>query len=226
MNRNRHGWPVALILLLILVASFLGGNLKNDPDSVINLASLIPNQLGDWKEAGPPPAIPQTDLEFLNEFFQCLFRDEMGRTVSLIVEYGSDSRRRHEIHLPEYCHRARGDVIRTLSGVQIQAMGTRSFPVALMEWEYPQKGVRALCGYWVVVGGRRTTNVWRLKFDQFFSGILSRPRGVVLVRADVFYSSRPTDAERFEKIETVTDFFQSMLENLPNDSKSTLLGQF
>ena len=216
---------VALVFLGMAVSVFIGDRSKSEPESLLGLVELVPDTIGTWNRSGQPPVFPQSDLEFLNEFYQGVFREPDGRAVSLMIEYGSDSRRRHEVHLPEYCHRARGDVIRNLPELKIEPASSQPISVGLIEWEYPRDQVKALCAYWLIVGGRYTTDVWELKFEQFFSGILSKPKGVVLVRVDAFYSPESPNDQREERIAAISAFVRAFLESAPAQTRAVLFGQ-
>ena len=90
----------------------------SDVRPVISLESMVPRQIGDWRE------VPQSHVQVVNpqtqELLDKLYSEIVTRTyvngggyrVMLSLAYGSDQRGALQAHKPEVCYPAQGFVIK------------------------------------------------------------------------------------------------------------------
>ncbi|UCF36934.1 MAG: exosortase-associated EpsI family protein [Acidobacteriota bacterium] len=216
-----HKFAILLLVLPIVLPHFWSTREKHAPLNRIGLAEFVPEEIGPWKfeEIDDPTQPPP--FAYLNEFYKGVFIDEDGRAVVLSIEYGSDFRRHYQMHLPDDCHRTRGDTVHLLPDHTIHLGNSTELPSALMEWEYPRSNVNALCAYWVVLEGEQSSDIPWLKLRQFFAGILHEPREIVLIRIDQFYGEDGPRLERSKKLESLDEFVESLYRSI--NAKGRLL---
>lgn len=217
---------MAVLLLLGIAAGspFISDHSKDNAQKVIGLANFLPEEVPGWTLTRLETPPEELDFEYLNELYKGVFVDSDQEPVVLLIEYGSDFRRRYQMHFPDVCHQNRGDEVRVLPKTQFVLSDGRAIDSALIEWYYPKKNVRALCAYWLVISNHQTANIFELKLRQFFAGIFQAPKDVYLVRFDTFYQTQETEKERSARLELLKGLVGQFYDALPEDSRLRFFG--
>lgn len=194
-----------------------------DSEAQINLETLIPTKIGDWK-------IDQTIVMLIspdqkeaieNVYNQTLSRtyvNSAGKRIMLSVAYGGTHGEGMQLHRPENCYPAQGFqvvkdtesvILRTQYGKLpikrlVAAQGARNEPIT----------------YWAVVGDQHTQFGWRMKLAQMrytLTGVI--PDGL-LVRVSSIGSDE-TGA-----YENQADFIRAMLNTMNDTQRERITGKF
>jgi len=228
MSTHRNRWPtlptIVVIGVLAVVAVSAGRSHsldKFDTDRRLGVSGQIPAALGDWRAVMPAAAEDQAGIAY-NEVYQALYEHPHFGRIVLTVEYTSDTRRQFELHYPDVCHRVRGDTVVNYPRWNLLLAGGESVPAAVMSWQQPDEGYAALAVYWYVTREGITTDTVSLKWQQAFSGLMSRPSEAAMVRLDSFYQSDSPELERQARLHAVTDFAGRLEEALEPRLAKTL----
>ena len=186
---------------------------KFTKDKRLGFSNYIPETLGDWTHVTQKPLEHGGNVNY-NEIYQALFsHPELGR-MAITLEYTSDSRQQFELHYPDICHEARGDLIIPFPTQNFQLPDGNSVNAAVMSWQAVEGGHDALAAYWYVTPEGVTSNTVKLKWDQALSGLLRRPTEAVMVRFDSFYRSLSQEEQRIMRLEAINDLLFHMSEAL------------
>jgi EpsI family protein len=217
------------ILLALMVAAGLGAlALKPtqklaDQGPKIDLAAMIPQQFGDWREE------PQQAAQVINpqqkEVLDKIYNQTLSRTYSnakgyrimLSIAYGGDQSRDTQVHKPEVCYPAQGFTVlsRTAGGI---ALPFGLLPITHVDTELGQR--REPITYWITVGDKVVQDGIRKKFVELryrFSGRI--PDGL-LVRVS---SIDPTVARAYD---LQANFVSQLLGAVTPEQRQRLAGSF
>lgn len=227
MKPRSHFWfhrsAVLAVLLLGAITAFMPGR-QRVRGTDIPLDRLLPKTIGPWTHLPLPPSPPPSMLAFLDQTFTGVYTSAPDRALILTVEYSGDFRRRNEVHIPEYCHRQRGDQVTILDRLSVPVTPAVAFPAILMEWENPQLKKSAVCAFWLVVDGQQTADLLHLKLNQLMAGILNRTKDVVLVRVDAFAKPGSASSGRAERIKMIESFVRDLFGSSEPATRLRLFG--
>ena len=180
----------AILLATMVAASGLALALKPtvkvaDAGPKVDLETLIPRQLGDWREAkfGSVQVVDPQQMELLDKIYnQTLTRtyvNPQGYAIMLSIAYGSDQSDGLQLHKPEVCYPAQGFQLRSkqvgtlkLPGGAIPAtrllttLGARTEPVT----------------YWTTIGDRVVVGGIQKKLVEMRFGLGGRIPDGMLIR--------------------------------------------
>lgn len=198
--------------------------LKVDIESQIDLETLIPKQVGDWRlDETIVTLLISPDLKKALEdvYSQTLSRtyiNSAGKRVMLSVAYGGTHGEGMQLHRPENCYPSQGFQV---------VKDTQSLILPTQYGELPIKRLVAAQGprnepitYWAVVGDQHTQFGWRMKLAQMrytLTGVI--PDGM-LVRV----SSIGRDETGAYEIQTA--FIQALLAAMNDTERARITGKF
>jgi len=180
---------IAFIIVALMLAASVGAVVARptqkmaDERPAISLATMIPQQFGDWREA--PLAYAQVINPQTQELLDKLYTEILSRTyvnaegyhIMLSLAYGSDQRGSLQAHKPEVCYPAQGFTL------QKSDPGTLATPFG----DIP---VRRLFGnlgareepvtYWFTVGDQAVQNTTQKRLVDLRYGLTGRiPDGLI-----------------------------------------------
>lgn len=221
---RRTATVAALLAVTAITAVFGQGHEKERPTLRLGLAKMLPSEFQGWAYTPARTTLREGDPEFLNELFEGIYTKPGLGSVVLTVEFSSDSRRRYELHLPDVCHRYRGDAVLMKDPTRLALPDGREMDLALMQWEYPLRGVTALCAYWFVIGGRQSADVGAMKIRQLLAGLAFRGSTSLLLRVDVLSRNTPA-GDLAHDLALITLFTRELYDVLDSGARSALFGE-
>jgi len=207
------------IAALMLLAGLSTAALRPAPSNAIDapdLDAMLPDDFGGWRRIALADAVlpSETDLRAGEAVAYRAYRDDLGRTVTLVVAYGPPLGDSVRLHRPEKCYVAQGFEILAKSRASINA-GAKS--VAIVNLDTKSAARREAVSYWLRDGdgfsGRASENALRRLRDS-----LSRPLDGALVRVSTINAQGP----QFELNES---FLADFADALPSEARALLLGK-
>lgn len=195
-----------------------------DSESQINLETLIPAQLGDWKvdETIATLLVTPELLKVIEETYsQTLTRtyvNREGKRIMLSVAYGGSHGEGMQTHRPEVCYPAQG--FQVVKDTQPAVLSTQYGELPIKRLVAAQGARNEPITYWVVVGDQQTQFGMRMKLAQMrytLTGVI--PNGMLV---------RVSSIDRDEKgaYENQTDFIRSMLAAMRDTERERITGKF
>lgn len=194
-----------------------------DSGPEVNLETLIPEQLGDWKIDQTIVMLisPDQQAALENVYSQTLSRtyiNSAGKRIMLSLAYGGAHGEGMQMHRPENCYPAQGFQLVT---------DTQAVILPTQYGELPIKRLVAAHGprnepitYWTVVGDQHTQFGWRMKLAQMrytLTGVI--PDGM-LVRVSSI------DRDETGAYEIQADFIQALLASMNDAERERITGKF
>lgn len=213
--------------LLMLAAAGMALALKPtaklvDGESPIDLETLIPAQVGDWKidETIVMLVSPDQQAALDNVYSQTLTRTYIngaGKRIMLSVAYGGTHGEGMQLHRPENCYPAQG--FHVVKDTQSVILPTRYGELPIKRLVAAQGPRNEPITYWSVVGDRHTEFGWRMKLAQMrytLTGVI--PDGM-LVRVSSI------DRDESGAYEIQTDFIEAMLAAMNDSGRERITGK-
>ena len=221
--RLRTNW---VLFGLILVAASLAHGLRptawlGEQRATFQMEEQIPRQFADWRE------LPQTNNLIINPQLATQLKEiytstlsrtyvnSAGATVMLSIAYGTNQSRDLQVHRPEVCYSSQGFQIMSTEKTLLQLpthsipsmrliakMGTRNEPIT----------------YWVRIGERLVRGNLEQGLARVRYGLNGDIPDGLLFRVSSI-SDNPQSA-----FEVQNKFVEDLMDSLPVDSKSYLLG--
>ena len=216
---SAHHIRVFFIALLMVLTSAATAALKPAPAlhaTAPDLDAMLPERFGDWARIGLSDAVlpAETELQEGEAVAYRAYRDDIGRTVTLVVAYGPPLGDSVRLHRPEKCYAAQGFEIRNQSQAVITAAG-RAVTVVDLDTQSPSR--REAVSYWLRDGdgltGRASDSAWR----RLRAG-LSRPLDGALVRVSTINAQSP-------QFDLNRRFLEEFSAALSPDARVLLLGE-
>lgn len=216
-----------LLLFLMLVTAGLAVAMRPthkiaDQGLKVDLEKMIPRVFGDWQEmqqSATQIVDPQTKETLDRIYSQTLTRTYIngkGSRIMLSIAYGADQVRENQVHKPEVCYPAQGFTVGDLQKTDLQLRG---LSVPAMRMVAVQNQRTEPVTYWIVVGeevirGSVEQNIARIKYG--IRGVI--PDGLLFRVSSVQTNSR-------EAYEMQNQFIQELLDAVPPDARSRLVGK-
>ncbi len=181
-----------------------------------NLEAMLPNAFGSWRQIALADAVLPSEQRLGpgEAVAYRAYRDDIGRTVTLVAAYGPPLGDSVRLHRPETCYGAQGFVIRATSTAQL-SVGARTVPIVNLDAQSPAR--REAVTYWLREGAgfsvRAADSQW-----QRLAGSLSTPVDGALVRVSTISADRP----QFDLNEA---FMADLAAALGADARALLLGE-
>lgn len=187
-----------------------------------DFSTLIPRQFGDWRELEQSTrqiVNPQQTAELEKLYSQTLSRAYIhkdGSVIMLSIAYGADQTRDLQIHRPEVCYAAQGFQIITSNKVTLP---NATNPIPVMQLVAKQGARNEPITYWVRIGEKTV----RGNLEQGFSRLYYGLNGIIADGLLFRVSSISGDVKEAYTVQE--QFIADLLKNLPETTKSQLLGK-
>lgn len=189
----------------------------------INLETLIPEQLGDWKIDQTIVMLisPDQQAALENVYSQTLSRtyiNSAGKRIMLSLAYGGTHGEGMQLHRPENCYPAQG--FQLVTDTQAVILPTQYGELPIKRLVAAQGPRNEPITYWSVVGDQHTQFGWRMKLAQMrytLTGVI--PDGM-LVRVSSI------DRDETGAYEIQADFIQAMLAAMNDSERERITGKF
>lgn len=190
----------------------------------INLETLIPKQLGDWKLDETIATLlvtPELQKVIEETYSQTLTRtyvNREGKRIMLSVAYGGTHGEGMQTHRPEVCYPAQG--FQVIKDTQPAVLSTQYGELPIKRLVAAQGPRNEPITYWVVVGDQQTQFGLRMKLAQLrytLTGVI--PDGM-LVRVSSI------DRDETGAYDNQTDFIRSMLAAMRDSERERITGKF
>ena len=162
-----HVIRVAFVAGLMVLTGLATAHLKpasRAPAAAPDLQSMLPDEFGPWRRVEVSQAVlpAESELGPGEAVAYRAYRDDLGRTITLVAAYGPPLGDSVRLHRPEKCYVAQGFEILARSESAIAARG-RSVPIVNLDTQSPSR--REAVSYWLRDGEAFTTtsidNGWR-----------------------------------------------------------------
>lgn len=196
----------------------------SDSETEINLETLIPKQMGNWKQDEtivPLLVTPELQKVIDETYSQTLSRtyiNKEGKRIMLSLAYGGSHGEGMQTHRPEVCYPAQG--FNVVKSTRPEVLNTRYGDLPIKRLVAAQGARNEPITYWVVVGDQQTQFGLRMKLAQMrytLTGVI--PDGM-LVRVS---SIDPDETGAYEQ---QTDFIRSMLASVRESDRERIVGKF
>lgn len=189
----------------------------------INLETLIPGQLGDWKIDQTIVMLVSPDQQeaLENVYSQTLTRtyiNSAGKRIMLSLAYGGTHGEGMQMHRPENCYPAQG--FQLVTDTQAVILPTQYGELPIKRLVAAQGPRNEPITYWTVVGDQHTQFGWRMKLAQMrytLTGVI--PDGM-LVRVSSI------DRDETGAYEIQADFIQALLASMNDAERERITGKF
>lgn len=194
-----------------------------DSGPELNLETLIPEQLGDWKIDQTIVMLisPDQQAALENVYSQTLTRtyiNSAGKRIMLSLAYGGTHGEGMQMHRPENCYPAQG--FQLVTDTQAVILPTQYGELPIKRLVAAQGPRNEPITYWTVVGDQHTQFGWRMKLAQMrytLTGVI--PDGM-LVRVSSI------DRDETGAYEIQADFIQAMLAAMNDSERERITGKF
>lgn len=221
---TRKSW---ILMLLMLASAAIAWTMQPSmlmasQRSKVDLATLIPDQFGNWRELKQSSAqiVNPQQTEILAKIYsQTLSRayiSSTGTVIMLSIAYGEDQSRDLQIHRPEVCYSAQG----------FQIISTEKKLVKTSRSEIPAMQLVAQQGrrnepitYWVRIGEKIVRGNLEQGLARLSYGLDGYVPDGVLFRVS---SISQTNSTAFEAQQA---FIEDLLASVPAATKAYLLGK-
>jgi len=189
----------------------------------INLETLIPEQLGDWKIDQTIVMLisPDQKKALENVYSQTLTRtyiNSAGERIMLSLAYGGTHGEGMQLHRPENCYPAQG--FQLVTDTQTVILPTQYGELPIERLVAAQGPRNEPITYWAVVGDQHTQFGWRMKLAQMRYTLTGAIPDGMLVRV----SSIDRDATGAYEIQT--DFIRELLASMNDSERERITGKF
>lgn len=222
MTRNRTAIFLAALMCLTSVGAVAlrPGN-KAAVRSPIDLASIVPNQFGNWREEPLPAAQvvnPETKQLLDRLYSQILNRTYVsadGYRIMLSIAYGSDQRDEFQAHKPEVCYPAQGF---TLQSKQPGTLATGFGEISVTRLQTRMGERWEPVTYWFTVGDSAIENKIQKRLVEFRYGLTGEIPDGMLFRV----SSIDKEHERAYRLQG--QFVHDLLQAISPAQRARLSG--
>ncbi len=194
-----------------------------DGEPEINLETLIPKQLGDWKidETIVMLIAPDQQKALENVYSQTLSRtyiNSAGKRIMLSLAYGGSHGEGMQLHRPENCYPAQG--FHLVTDTQAVILPTQYGELSVNRLVAAQGPRNEPITYWAVVGDQHTQFGWRMKLDQMRYTLTGSIPDGMLVRVSSI------DRDQTGAYEIQSDFIQALLASMNDIERARITGKF
>lgn len=197
--------PVALVMALSVAVAGLLVPQEMPIVKTAKLATIVPQQFGDWREM-PSPFL-QVDVgldDGTGRNADQPYDDVLGRTyvnshgqmVMLALAYANEQTQDVKIHLPEVCYVAQGFRLQDEQRVEMSIPG-QARPVNASRFVATQKNRVEAVSYWVRIGDGFPNGGLAARWKIFKDGMSGRIADGILVRASSLMPDTGGEADAF-----------------------------
>jgi EpsI family protein len=195
-----------------------------DSESQINLETLVPKQLGEWKmDESIAPLLVNPELQKVIDetYSQTLSRTYVnrgGKRIMLSLAYGGSHGEGMQIHRPEVCYPAQGfQVVKEPKPV---ILGTQYGELQVNRLVAEQGSRHEPITYWVVVGDKQTQFGLRMRLAHLrytLTGVI--PDGMLIRVSSI-------DQDDQGAYQNQSEFIRAMLAALRGKEREHITGKF
>ncbi|MEQ1592326.1 MAG: exosortase-associated protein EpsI, B-type [Thiobacillaceae bacterium] len=191
-----------------------------DQGPQINLETMIPKQIGDWKLDETITSIFSPDVQanldrIYTQMLNRTYINSKGEQMMLTIAYGGDQNATMQVHRPEVCYPALGFQVGKTSKDFIDANGTQ---LPVMKLVATQGSRIEPITYWVMIGDSAV----RGHIEQFFArlkyGLTGQIPYGILIRVSTI------SANTSQSYRTEEQFVRDMLDAVPVQDRKILTG--
>jgi EpsI family protein len=183
-----------------------------------DLASIIPKQFGDWKEA--PSDLLQMDLTAGREgdpttdnpYDDVLMRtyiNSKGQQIMLALAYGKSQRQEVKIHRPELCYIAQGYQVKSIKPINVKV---ENKVISAKSMLASSNNRSEIVLYWIRIGNFISQNAWQTRFYIFKQGLKGIVADGILVRTSQILENNLTEQE---SIDVQKHFLNDLITAVP-----------
>ncbi|MCB2112111.1 MAG: EpsI family protein [Parvularculaceae bacterium] len=185
------------------------------PPVTPEIDAMLPDAFGAWRRIGLSDAVlpAETALREGEAVAYRAYRDDLGRTVTLVVAYGPPLGDSVRLHRPEKCYVAQGYDILSKSRASMSAAGR---PITIVNLDTKSAARREAVSYWLRNGDIFTGRAGESAFRRFQNG-LSGPLDGALVRVSTINAQSP-------QFDLNRAFLADFANALSPDARALLLG--
>lgn len=189
----------------------------------IDLETLIPKQVGNWKidETIVMLVSPDQQKALEEVYSQTLSRtyvNSAGKRIMLSIAYGGTHGEGMQLHRPENCYPAQG--FQVVKDTQTAILPTQYGELSIKRLVAAQGPRNEPITYWTVVGDQHTQFGWRMKLAQMRYTLTGFIPDGMLVRV----SSIGGDEKGAYEIQT--DFIRALLASMNDTERERITGKF
>lgn len=186
----------------------------------INLETMIPKQIGDWKLDETITSIFSPDVQanldrIYDQMLNRTYINSKGEQIMLTIAYGGDQNASMQVHRPEVCYPALGFQVGEITKDFIDTSGAK---LPVMKLVATQGSRVEPITYWVMIGDSAV----RGHLEQFFArlkyGLTGEIPYGILIRVSIISANAP-QSYRIEK-----EFVRDMLDAIPVPYRQVLMG--
>lgn len=207
---------IAALLTLAAAGAALVRPASRAPVDAPDLEAMLPEAFADWRRVTLSQAVlpAETELAPGEAVAYRAYRDNFGRTVTMVAAYGPPLGDSVRLHRPEKCYVAQGFAIRRRMESALP-LANRAIPIVNLDTESPSR--REAVTYWLRDGSGFTTQAsdfgWRrLNRDG------SRPLDGALVRVSTINAELP-------QFDLHRDFLTAFVAAIDEEAAAVLLGE-
>lgn len=206
---------IASLMALTGLATAALKPVQSAPQAAPDLEALLPEDFAGWRRIAISDAVlpAETELKAGEAVAYRAYRDELGRTVTLVVAYGPPLGDSVRLHRPEKCYVAQGFEILARSRGAIEA-GSGEVTIVNLDAKSPSR--REAVSYWLRDGESFSARAAESALLRFRAG-LTRPLDGALVRASTINAEAP----QFDLNEA---FLADFADALSPEARALLLG--
>lgn len=217
--------------LLVLMLCSAGGAIALRPSHKvadfapgIDLATLIPSQIGEWKEENRVQnlVVDPGQIAMLEKIYtQTLtrtYKNKQGDRIMLSIAYGNDQRDGMQLHKPEVCYPAQGFLVvnKQTGTLQLDTEGANNIPVTRLETVLGNRYEPVT--YWTTVGEHVYSGMIDKKIAEMRYGLAGKIPDGMLIRI----SSIDTQTKSAYALHA--GFASEMLMAVPESYRTRLAG--
>ncbi|MBU1172942.1 MAG: VPLPA-CTERM-specific exosortase XrtD [Proteobacteria bacterium] len=172
-------FALSLIILLVNII-FIHSFEFREKKPLVQSFSLFPMTMGIWE--GKNQTMEQRIIETLDlsDYVMSDYKDPSGKAINFYVAYYESQRKGESIHSPATCLRGGGWEFKQSIRKEIMIDGKKTMPVnqAIIE----KGSLKEIAYYWFPSRGRNLTNVYQMKFFNFWDALTRHRTDGALVR--------------------------------------------
>lgn len=186
----------------------------------INLETMVPEQIGEWRQQDFSPLIinPELESQVNNIYSQTLDRhyvNSKGERIMLSIAFGGDQRVSMQVHRPEVCYASAGFQIGRLSKDVIDLRGTK---LPVMKLVATRDNRIEPITYWIMIGSSAVQGRMEQNFARWKYGLTGEiPYGMVIRVSSI--SVNESQSHR-----TQEEFVRDMLDAMSEKDRRVLTG--
>jgi EpsI family protein len=219
-------FAAACLIALATQAMWVGGQ-RSVPPAAVKLATLVPPQIGAWRESdGNFAAVDPGDIgeerTAANSYDQIVSRSYIhpdGTEIILTLAYGRVQEQELKIHSPELCYSAQGFLLADDRAIRLD--GGR-LPGRTFVATRPERN--EIVAYWVRIGDVTTSTSLGVRLALLRLGVRHMVPDGILVRGSIVSAGVPNSKDSRTAEARLADFLDAVVRAVPASQRWILVG--